>query len=223
MPLPLFALRETYMKDQHTPDMTADSVLHICLTGDFTLAKEFYVVLQAGFSIECQIGTSIEHLFYDQLKFNHHLVEKRIHTIFLNGKPVDDIATSMVYDGSTLALSSAMPGLVGATLRRKSPLASFRQSISTLQESRDTEKTSGYIKIKLFNILLEELGPFFLKMGIFIQRTEFAAFTEQLSDSFYDRITQVLMNEKPVQLKSSAPWPSLLERYDCIHVKVLSE
>lgn len=223
MPLPPFALHEKYMGNQHIHEIATASVLHVSLTGNYTSGKEFYVLLQAGFFIKCLVNISIAQLFYDQLKFDRHRVEKRISTIFLNGKPVDDITTSMVHNGSTLALSGAMPGLVGATLRKKSPLASFRQSISTVEESHHKEKTAGYIQVKLFNILLEELGPLFLRMGIFIQRTEFTVFAEQLSDSFYERTRLIRINEKPVQLQSSASWSFLLDNYDLVHLTVHPE
>jgi len=39
-------------------------------------------------------------------------VTQRISTIFLDGKPVDDIDTLLVRDGAVLSLSAAMPGLV---------------------------------------------------------------------------------------------------------------
>ena len=48
----------------------------------------------------------------------------------LDGKPVDDIGAALVQDGSTLALSAAMPGLVGATLRRGGAYSSFRSAIT---------------------------------------------------------------------------------------------
>jgi hypothetical protein len=147
--------------------------------------KEFYGLLQAGFTIQCLVGTSIEHLFYEQLKLGAKLVEEKISTIFLNGKPVDDLAATIITDGSTLALSGAMPGLVGATLRRKSHLSSFRQSISAGKGSDGTRKAEGSIQIKLFNILLPELGPGFLKRGIIFPSHEMKAFFENQTVDFW--------------------------------------
>ncbi len=158
----LLIFRDEYMEDQRLQEIATASVLYIGLIVDSSSVKEFYVLLQAGFVIKCLVGTSIENLLYDQLKLNPQLVEEKISTIFLSGKPVDDIAAATLQDGSTLALSGAMPGLVGATLRRKSPLASFRQSISAHRDSKNFKQTEGHIQIKLFNILLEELGTFFL-------------------------------------------------------------
>lgn len=209
------------MGNYDSQEITGASVLNISLSVDSSLVKEFSILLQTGFTIKCLVGTSIKNLFYDQLKLSPQFVEEKIRTIFLSGKPVDDIASVMVKDGATLALSGAMPGLVGATLRRKSPLASFRQSISTGQFSKELKKTEGYIQIKLFNILLKELGSFFLEMGIFIQRALFTSFVEQLTDDFYDRFRQIIVNGKPMQLISSADWFHPLVNHDYVHLKVI--
>jgi hypothetical protein len=211
------------MGDHNPQQIGSAPVLNISLVIDAPLAKELYVLLQTGFTVKCLVGASIENLFYDQLKLNPQLVEEKISTIFLSGKPVDDIATATVQDGSTLALSGAMPGLVGATLRRKSPLASFRQSISAQQTSKNLKKTEGYIQIKLFNILLKELGLFFLEMGIYVPRAMFTSFIVQLTGDFYNRCRQILINGKPVQLQSSIDWPALLANYDYAHLTVLAE
>jgi len=209
---------------EHNPQQIGTaSVLNISLVVDSPFAKEFYVLLQTGFTVKCLVGASIENLFYDQLKLNPQLVEEKISTIFLSGKPVDDIATATVQDGSILALSGAMPGLVGATLRRKSPLASFRQSISAQQNSRNFKKTEGYIQIKLFNILLKELGLFFLEMGIYVPRVMFTSFVAQLTDDFYNRCRQILINGKSIQLQSTAEWSSLLANHDFVYLKVQVE
>jgi hypothetical protein len=211
------------MGDHNPQQIGTASVLNISLVIDSPLAKEFYLLLQTGFTVKCLVGVSIENLFYDQLKLNPQLVEEKIRTIFLSGKPVDDIATATVQDGSTLALSGAMPGLVGATLRRKSPLASFRQSISAQQTSKNFKKTEGYIQIKLFNILLKELGLFFLEMGIYVPRAMFTSFIAQLTGDFYNRCRQILVNGEPVQLQSSIDWCPFLTNHDFVSLKVQTE
>jgi hypothetical protein len=159
--------------------------INIGLMVEPSLIREFYGLLQAGFTIQCLVGTSIENLFYEQFGLDSRLVEEKISTIFLDGKPVDDMAATTIHDGSTLALSGAMPGLVGATLRRKSPLASFRQSINAIQDSDESQKTGGYIQIKLFNILLPELGPIVLKRGIILPSDELKAFFENQTVDFW--------------------------------------
>lgn len=184
-----------------------------------SLVREFYGLLQAGFTIKCQVGTSVENLFFEQLGLDAPLVEKKISTIFLNGKPVDDITATIIHDGSTLALSGAMPGLVGATLRRKSPLASFRQSINAAQGSAELQKTKGYIQIKLFNILLDELGPLFLEMGIFVQTDALISLLTQLSNQ-WNMIRQTVVNGNTIQTQENAEWLTRLSNHNYVHLKV---
>jgi hypothetical protein len=73
----------------------------------------FYPLLQAGIILRCRVGVSLAVVFRETLELTGDYVEKAISTVFMNGKPVDDIETTIVTDGSAVALSSAMPGLVG--------------------------------------------------------------------------------------------------------------
>jgi hypothetical protein len=131
----------------------------------------FFPLLQQGFLVKAQIGRSIKNLLCEQFEVKDNYLTNRINTIFLDGKPVDDADTAIVRDGSTLALSAAMPGLVGATFRRSGILAGFRSSITHQREDETAEKHNmGMVKIKLFNLVVGELGPIFLKKGIWVRR-----------------------------------------------------
>lgn len=195
----------------------------ISFLGELSLIKEFYGFLQSGFLIICHVGTSIENLFYEQLAFDSRLVEEKVSTIFLDGKPVDDISKTTVQDGSVLALSGAMPGLVGATLRRKSPLSSFRQSISAGTASAGPQKNEGYIRIKLFNVLINELGPAFLRRGIFIETGVFLSFITQQTTDFWGGCKQTIVNGESTQARTNAEWISLLSGHEFIFLKVAKE
>jgi hypothetical protein len=186
------------MENDSSLELAVDAVQSLSLNVETSLLTTFYELLQAGFRVRCRVGVNIESLFNDQFEINQHLVEERISTIFLNGKPVDDIASTTVSDGSTLALSGAMPGLVGATLRRKSPLSSFRQSISAEKTPEDSDKKEGYIQIKLFNILLEELGPEFLKKGILVPRGHLKTFFNKQSEAFWQGCIKISADGRPV-------------------------
>ena len=70
--------------------------------------------------------------------------------IFLNGKAVDKIKTTAVTDGNILALSAAMPGLVGATFRRGGRYAAMRSNVSHKDENLKTSGESRIITLKLF-------------------------------------------------------------------------
>ena len=136
----------------------------------------FFPLLQQGVRVEARVGCDIQSLLCDQFKMAPDYLTDRITTIFLNGKPVDDVATALVTDGATLALSAAMPGLVGATLRRAGCLASFRNTISHRNEATPASACEdGFITLKLFNMLLSEVGPQYLAHGVWTRGRELQA------------------------------------------------
>jgi len=124
-------------------------------------------LFQSGVLLKVQVGVSIKNLLCEQLSLDKTYVDKRITTIFLNSQPVDDITKAIIKNNDTLALSSAMPGLVGATLRRNSHLAPLRNNI-TFKEYRNNDDIQAYglIHLKLFNLILQEAGPFLLQRGV---------------------------------------------------------
>ena len=211
------------MEIDKTLESAAVSAPSLNLTVDASLLTAFYELLQAGFMVRCKAGVAIENLFSDQFGMSKRLVEEKISTIFLNGKPVDDITSTIANNGSTLALSGAMPGLVGATLRRKSPLASFRQSISAGKNIKDKENSEGWVQIKLFNVLLKELGPGFLERGILVPSAELKAFFSKQSDEFWYRCKEIIVDGKPLNTQPTIDWFFLMANQGFIHLKVLVE
>ncbi len=133
----------------------------------------FLVMLQSGFMVEVPSGLTIKSLLCGNFNVEEDYLEGRIQTIFLDGKPVDDVDKAMVNQGSVLALSAAMPGLVGSTFRRDGALAAFRSSITYQQEEGVPSGQRGAaVSIKLFNLLVNEMGPQFLKKGIIVKRED---------------------------------------------------
>ena len=126
----------------------------------------FSKLAERGFRVNIQTGCSVKDLICNQLGIAEDYLEKRIQTIFLNAKAVDDLDSTMVTDGSNLALSGAMPGLVGVTMRRGGFYASLRSQISHEKNPSASQRGDGQIVIKLFNLVLKELGPGILQQGI---------------------------------------------------------
>ena len=136
----------------------------------------FFSLLRQGFMVEMQVDCSIKTMLGDVLGLDDNYVENRIKTIFQDAKPVDDISTACVKNGSVLALSGAMPGLAGATLRRGGQLASFRGSIFCRNHGEEALSQSGHVSVKLFNLLVNDLGPIFLEKGILIKKEQLESF-----------------------------------------------
>lgn len=137
----------------------------------------FTLLFQYGVHVRCTTGVTIEKLLVEHFGIAREYLEEKLTTVFLDGSAVDDIGEALVFDGTTLALSSAMPGLAGATLRRKGMLSSMRRSITHHDEGRHTEAAhDGFVTIKLFNVLAGEIGTVFLRHGVCIEAAKLAGF-----------------------------------------------
>ena len=80
--------------------------------------KLFIRLFYSGVNICVQSGKIIKSVLVDEIGIDNDYAENRIQTVFLNAKAVDDISKAVITKNSTLALSAAMPGLVGATFSK---------------------------------------------------------------------------------------------------------
>ena len=154
--------------------------LNFVVKGDQT--SGFLKLIQSGFRLRIQTGPSIRELFCGQFGIPDDYFENRIQTIFLDGKPVDNEDTARVCDGARIALSAALPGLVGAVFRKGGQYASFRRSISHSEAGDSGVKGEGEIVLKFFNMIAKELGPAFLQKGIIIEGKRFQDFIRRNSE-----------------------------------------
>ena len=142
---------------------------------DEPLVARFFPLLQRGVRVRCRVGCSVEAYLRDVLGVGPATIAK-IQSILLDGKAVDDIGAAVIHDGATLALSAALPGLVGATLRRGSRYSSFRSGITYRESEPACAPVEGWVNIKLFTLLMAELGPDLLRRGVFVDGAVLADF-----------------------------------------------
>jgi len=147
-------------------------------------AHLFYRLLSKGFRISFNPGGSIKNLLCKQLGIEETYATKRIQTIFLNGKAVDDIKRAIVTDGSTLALSAAMPGLAGAVFRSGGKYSAMRASISHSNNEERSYAESGLLQLKLFNLVAREIGDAFLHRGILTSGKDVCDIAEEHTEIF---------------------------------------
>lgn len=159
---------------------------------------DFSPILQHGFGMTASVPCTVCNLLCDQFGLSREYVSERITTIFLDGKTTDSIDDAMVRDHSTIALSAAMPGVVGATLRRGSYYSAMRSAITCTDKGKTGASREGLVFVKLFNLLLPELGTEFLKNGIFLNSSELLNFFLQEPDSFWRGCGEALLNGRPV-------------------------
>lgn len=134
-------------------------------------AEDFHVLLQAGFRIPLAGPEPLAEFLTQRLGIDPDYANERIQTIFLNGRVADDLAC-LVGPGDRLALSAALPGLVGATMRRGGFFARLREGISLDRDHQETRDTDGFLEVRLFNMLARELAAAVLQRGVVVAGEE---------------------------------------------------
>ena len=162
----------------------------------------FFQLLGQGFLVNAPTNCSIRDLIIDCLGIPDDYLEERIQTLFLNGSVVDDLNSCNIKEGSTLALSGAMPGLAGAVLRRGGFYASFRRTISLDDSQSRIDKDKHWIVLKLFNMIVKELGPGFLEKGIWIEGEKLQKFLMRHAEELKMHETSGDMNGEPADIHS---------------------
>lgn len=180
---------------------------NLILNMDHDRLGDFFPLLQQGVTVEAQVGCSLELLLSHQWRIPAEYAASRITTIFLNSRPIDSLATAIIHEDAVIALSGAMPGLVGATMRRGGYYAAMREGITHHETSGNVVDRNATVRVKLFNLLLPELGPGFLQRGIIIKAAELSRFLNNRPDSFWQGCRSALLDNFPIL-------PHLLSRED---------
>jgi len=143
------------------------TTLHLAVNKD--RVPFFSPLLTKGFTVKTKVGCSVQELICRHLGLSADYMDRRLQTIFLDGKAVDNVKDAVVGQGATLALSAAMPGLAGATLRRGGVYASMRHQITHTDHSKNPMVKDGTIVLKLFNLVAKDIGSMFLTQGIWVR------------------------------------------------------
>ena len=190
----------TYMRQiwlmERNGDIMDDQIKKLTLTLDADKITGFFPLLQKGFRVNGEVGISIKTLLCKNLGLDPDYVDGRIKTLFLDGKAVDDPDSAIIWDGSTLALSAAMPGLVGATLRRGGYLAPFRNEITYIQAEGTASPSRGTISLKLFNAILKDLGQDFLHDGICVSCSDLVNLFKRFSEDYWTNCRHIDVDGK---------------------------
>ncbi len=172
----------------------------------------FYPLLQSGVRVQAQVGKSVHATFVEEFGLNSQQIDQ-IQTVFLDGKAVDDLDAAVIRDDSTLGLSSAMPGLVGATLRRGSYYAAMRSQITAAETLNTVTPEPGMITLKLFNLVLAEFASLFLRRGVWIEKETLHDFLATRPGDLWRNCRAVLLDGDrlaPAQV-AELSWPDATE------------
>jgi hypothetical protein len=160
-----------------------------------------FLILQSGFFLKIQVGCSLMTFLIGEIGLSPEFIEEKIQTIFLDGQVVDDLDSAIIKDGSSLALSSAMPGLVGAAMRRGGGFyGALRSSITYREKGKPDMLHEGTVHIRLYNLLMKELGALFLMKDIYMSSSDLAGFLSNQPESFWIGCKGISLDNKPLSM-----------------------
>lgn len=166
------------------------------------LVPLFFQLLGHGFYVSVQTGCSVKELLCNQLGIHEDYLAQRIQTIFLNAKVVDDVNSAIVKKDSTLALSGAMPGLVGAILRSGGFYAPMRSQISHEKNQSSLPRRAAQITLKMLNLVVKDLGPIFLQRGIRLKVQTLQEFIERQATELKSGCISGELDGKPIAISN---------------------
>lgn len=178
--------------DAHHNEANGSGVVsydHVRLLGvPKNMLGELHGLLQEGVLLEVPEGCTVWEVLVREMGLDQEFVEQRIQTLFLNSKPADDLEHSYIHDGDVIAVSAAMPGLVGAVMRRGGELSSMRSGISACPEDGPCENSNcmAQVRVKFFNLLLAEIGEQLLQEGVLVQDARLQELLSQLPETFWE-------------------------------------
>ncbi len=180
--------------------MTYDIYLIKC-SGSIT--GLFMPDLQSGFFIPSKEGVTIYKFLTEYCGFSDEYISGKIKTIMVDGGPVDEIFNTKLHDKGVCALSGAMPGIVGAMMRMGSPYAAMRESITVKPESSTEAGKDILIDLKLFNVILSDMGVEFLKRGILMDRKRLFNLFKKYGDDMFSCCREVVLNNLKIDFRKS--------------------
>jgi len=83
-------------------------------------------------------------------------------------------------------------------MRRGSAYASFRRAITYKKAGHDPQQKPGMVRLKLFNIVMNDLGLEFLEKGFFITPRGLTNVFKNQSPDFWQGCKEIKLNETPV-------------------------
>ncbi len=184
--------------------MTTETDHRLTLTIAAGGLSRFLPLLGRGFRVDGMAGGPVERFICRECGISPNYLNERVQTVFLDGKAIDDLGQARVRDGSTLALSAAMPGLAGAVLRRGGAYAAMRRQIS--YDGGGPEAGGGAIRVqvKLFNLVARELGPGFLARGIRVEGGDLREFLERMGSGLRSICRAAQWEGRPVAWDAAA-------------------
>lgn len=193
----------------HTAHDQAADTHSIFLNLKSPLLGAFDPLFQEGVQVLTRVNCSVSEFLLGRLGVTPEYVKERIQTLFLDGRPVDDEDSARMADGAVLALSGAMPGLAGATLRKGGYFSSLRYQISHAAGTGPSLPARGTVTVKLFNVVLKELAPLLLSKGVLVPGKRIGELLVRQGKAFWEGCDTLEVDGRPADRDGilGSQWP----------------
>ena len=162
---------------------------------DDALLQSLYSLLEQGVGVMSRDGASLAQFLGQDVGLDVEFLAHEVQSIFCNFRPVDSLETSHVHEGTVVALSAAMPGLVGAVMRKDGVLASLRETIT--DHGEDTVAADDALQVlvwfKAFNTLREHLARLLLRRGVLLPMQRAETLLRELPENFWKKSRGVVV------------------------------
>jgi len=163
--------------------------------------SKLVAILQMGFLLPVPAGSSVKTVL-DAAGFSPRYLEDKVKTIFLDGTAVDNLDAERIKKGSVIALSAAMPGLVGAIFRKDSPISGLRSNVGKRADERSIQDADALVLLKMFNVIAEEMGPELLRSGLIVSGKNLENFLVNRRELLEKAILDVELDGDPLGLQA---------------------
>ncbi len=137
--------------------------------GDRQVRGALVRVVQSGVFVWLEHPYTVRAFLEECFNLSESFILSRVQTILLDSKVVDDMDTAWLRPGSRLALSAAMPGVVGAALRRGGLFARMREGIRCPAGCCPEDAAPFWLELRLYNAMIEELARPLFACGFLIR------------------------------------------------------
>jgi len=159
--------------------------------------QAFRTLLQRGVGVPQGACVGVREFLQEILGIEAGYVEERLQTVFLDGRPIDDLDRTLVGPGAVLALSGAMPGLAGATMRRGGYYARMREGITHPGAAAEEEgEGPGIVTVKLFNRPLADLAESLAELTLLVPADALDERDSETTDGEWVRVAVTLVGER---------------------------
>lgn len=159
-------------------------------------------LMQSPSEVTADIGDTMLHFLTNRLEFDEDYIDSQIKTIFIDGKPVDDLTTAKIPENARIALGAVAPGVAGMTMCRNSPISSMRSGITFHNEQTDQQITEGSVTLLLFNAVMEDKGLQVLQKGIAIPASKLESAITQTAEE----IRSASLNDEKITSEELLEW-----------------